>query len=1098
MREYVLTKTLLSFVIMITTVLVNEQCGLADQYIARESLPSNWKADAELTDVFFLNEQLGWAVGAQGVILRTSNGGGSWQEISQANNATASELPLDEKLRYLRTGQRTRSTGVANFSESHRRVSCRFESVHFVDANHGWVAGGYDVPYVGRSRAVVMRTNDGGMSWHGAPNLVIPRINRIKFSDPKNGWAIGETGNLFQTGIFFTSNGGQTWSSQTADRLAGWIDAERVSGGFATINYDGRLGLLKSGKYEASVIQADAGNAISNLRMSDNKTGWAVGENGTLLQTNNGGLSWSNAALPLIEKLTKQIDFKTIAVSERKICFAGDPGSYLFTIDRITGKPQAFRTPIHSRINKIHFVSDLVGWAVGSYGTIMVTADGGQTWRVQRGDNRRSALVCVSPNQHSIPFEILSKYATEEHRICTSVLLNTSIKENQIATQATERLGGVATIGISTNADRRETLRKMVRVLRSTQPNVVVCNAGHSLGFSGATGHGASRINPVILLEDAIRMAADRNAFPEQISDIGLSAWKVDRLAILDSTGKIKIDPHRLLPHAGVLIEDQIAISRGLVGQSVIVSDHPNYRVSHFSRQNKTAAGDLLHGLGLQEPIPTRKETQSKRGSLAMIRHITEKRQRFEQFVQFEAKTAKDMLVWRQQIQSFAMSMDRDVAGVWLMQLAERYLEVGKTELAAASTRMMTLRWPDHAFSPAGLTWLAHYYASDEFAQIEYLNQKIAGARAPAEDRNRFDSAPQVVNRNGNHLVWVPTEAMIELDERVKEEAAIGLVNHEVDVYERPEFFKKRLAIASQYLSQLSQRDPELIAGPQYRMLEAQISRRINGAAGNEGRFKNLLQKHDFTGVGISLGAQRELGLHGLLRESSAPIGALKCSKTNDRPNLDGKLDEAFWKSAITNGNFVSSEIQSSGQVNKDVAVFAYDDEFLYAGFICHKIRGQYYNSRKLARPRDADLSRRDRIEFSIDLDRDYRTSSQFVVDHRGWVNESCTGATGWNPDWYVSQTEDELKWTVEFAIPLAAIMPTQIEHGTTWAFQVARRGYDQRNMWQKNTNGAGKSENGSTIGAFVGTGLQLGLKSRPAQFELIRFEDPAENVSTD
>ena len=1104
MRNHVFAKTLLIVLILAT---IQLHVGMADQYIARESLPANWKADAELTDVFFLNEQLGWAVGAQGVILRTTNGGEDWREISQANNATASDLPLDEKIRNLRMGQRTRSTGVANFGESHRSISCRLESVHFVDAKHGWVAGGYEVPYVGRSRAVVMRTNDGGLTWHDVPNLVIPRINRIKFSDPKNGWAVGETGNLFQTGIFYTSNGGLTWSSQTAERLAGWVDAEQVKGGFATINYDGQLGVLKSGRYERSVILSDTGAAISQLRMSDSKSGWAVGENGTVLQTNNGGLSWSATSTPLIEKSLSQIDLKTIAVSERKICFAGDPGSYLFTIDRISGEAEAFRVPIDTRINKIHFVNDQTGWAVGSLGTILVTIDGGQIWQVQRGDNRRVSIVCVAPNQHSIPFEIYSKYATEEHRICASILLDQSIKQDQIATQATERLGGVSTTRIHSNADRNETVRKMVRTLRSLQPNVVICNARHSLGFSGvengiSAGGPMHQLNPVMLLEDAIRMAADRNAFPEQISEVGLSAWKVDRLAILDPTGKVKIDANRLLPHSSVLIEDQIAISRALVGQSVVVEKSPVYRVSHFTNRNRIAAGDLLSGLNSQDSVPTRTNTDSMRGSLAMIRQVTDKKKKFEQFVQFDAKTNRDLLVWRQQIESFAMTMDRDIAGVWLMQLAERYLAVGKTELAAASTRLMTLRWPDHAFAPAGLTWLAHYYASDEFGQIEYLNKQKLGTLAPVEDRNRFESAPQTVNRNGNHLVWVPTEAMIELGQRVKEESEIGLVNHEEDIYERPEFFDKRLSIASQFLSQLSQRDPELVAGPQYRLLEAQISRRTSGAAGNEGRFKSLLQKHDFGAVGISLGAKRELGLHGLLRESAEPIRALICAKTDNRPKLDGKLDESFWKFAINKGNVVSSTVQTAEGASQDIAVFAYDDEFLYAGFKCHKIRGQYYNSRKSARPRDADLSRRDRIELVLDLDRDYRTTSQFVVDHRGWVNERCTGAVGWNPDWYVSQTEDETSWTVEFAIPLTAIIPMQIEHGTTWAFQVARRGYDQQNIWENNvarnlSGGQVQSENGSTIPAFVGTGLQLGLQSRPAQFELIRFEDPAEIVDT-
>ena len=47
---------------------------LGDSDLPREQLPKSWKSNAELTDVFFLNTRLGWAVGAQGTIVRTSDG----------------------------------------------------------------------------------------------------------------------------------------------------------------------------------------------------------------------------------------------------------------------------------------------------------------------------------------------------------------------------------------------------------------------------------------------------------------------------------------------------------------------------------------------------------------------------------------------------------------------------------------------------------------------------------------------------------------------------------------------------------------------------------------------------------------------------------------------------------------------------------------------------------------------------------------------------------------------------------------------------------------------------------------------------------------
>ena len=1063
----------------------------ADQDLAREPLPSSWKQDAELTDVFFLNADLGWAVGAQGVIIRTTDGGKSWSEISQAFSLAASELSLSQKFRNMRSGVRSSSTGIADGSSDYNPIRCRFESVHFVDEKHGWVAGGYEVPYVGRSRAVVMRTQDGGLSWEAIKNLVVPRFSRIHFSDPVSGWAIGKTGNLFQSGIFYTSDGGRSWSSQSSGKLHAWTDAEQTSTGFVTVNCAGRLGVINASEYEASVILRDSGSRVSQVRMLDDKTGWAVGQNGTLLQTANGGLSWSPAEVPQIAKMIEAFDLETLSITDQKIWLAGDPGSFLFSVDRTTGQATANRTPINTRINKVYFTDDQTGWAVGALGAVIATQDGGKTWKRQRGTNRQAAMLLVAADDESLPFEILSKYATEENRICASLILRDSIDEKEIATQATERLGSVMTFAIATDAtgqtregvsvNRQHIVKKLVRVLRTMQPFVVVCNSGQL--FSSAAESPTS--NPVTLVRDAIRLAADQNAFPEMIAATQLKPWQVNRLAIRDPTGTVNIDPHRLLPRTGVLIEDQIAISRALSGESVIVDDAAKYRVTHFTSRDRISAGDLLSGLTTPSSIPSRKSANSKRGNLTMIQQANAKQQEFKRFVNFEANTPHDMLVWRQQVQSLALKMEKDVAGVWLTQLAERYLTKGKTELAANALSMMVTRWPDHAFAPAGLTWLAQYYASDEFGQIEFLNRVRSGQllrngqpSQAQQIKNEFATTPQVVHQGGvSQLVWAPTQ----VPPATGPDPAIALASGEESDNNvgRPAMFEERLRTASHYLTQLRRRDPELVASSQYQLLAAQISQRVAGVLANEGQLKSLVQKREFGGAGVSIGARRELGLRGLL-PANEPVELLECQQTEQRPQLDGKLDEAFWQTAINNGNAVFSTVyrdDNSQDSRRDVAVFAYDDQFLYAGFTCHKIQGQYYKSRKQPRPRDADLTRRDRVELEIDVDRDYHSANRFVVDHRGWVRESCTGSHGWNPDWYVSQSEDETSWTVEFAIPLEQIVPGKTDPETTWAFRIARRAFDQTNLWDRS------DESVSTP-----TGLQMGLMARPADFQLMRL----------
>ncbi len=124
-------------------------------------------------DVHFVSPKEGWACGekgpfdaAKGYILVTSDGGQSWDELSN---------PL----------QRSVAT------------------IHFVDSTRGWAAGS-----TAAIAGDVIATTDGGQSWSSYKSGA-DIITAISFSDRQNGWAVDYYANILRT-----TDGGKTWQKQ--------------------------------------------------------------------------------------------------------------------------------------------------------------------------------------------------------------------------------------------------------------------------------------------------------------------------------------------------------------------------------------------------------------------------------------------------------------------------------------------------------------------------------------------------------------------------------------------------------------------------------------------------------------------------------------------------------------------------------------------------------------------------------------------------------------------------------------------------------------------------------------------------------------------
>ena len=276
--------------------------------------------------VCFVDSLYGWAVGDDGLILHTKNGGKNWT-VQDAN------------------------------------VGSWLSSVHFIDRMNGWVVGD-----IGRIR----HTTDGGSRWKlQYPEFYMEKLNSIFFANENKGWAVGPSG------IIHTENGGDNWYFQDS---ANYTVSKSI---FFVNEYVG----FACGANGTIVKTVDAGETWQKLETGstgifydvfflDLSYGWALSRHEPkILRTTNGGKDWKPQNQP-IDGFFSKIQF-----IDKNTGWAAGQSGVIFSSDG--GKNWKVQIP-DSRYNLwwMNFVDKNHGWAVGGNGTILKTDNGGVKFTV--------------------------------------------------------------------------------------------------------------------------------------------------------------------------------------------------------------------------------------------------------------------------------------------------------------------------------------------------------------------------------------------------------------------------------------------------------------------------------------------------------------------------------------------------------------------------------------------------------------------------------------------------------------------------------------------------------------------------------------------
>jgi len=229
------------------------------------------------------NGQKGWLT-TQDVIYGTDNGGESWhvEHTSGEGVVYRSVFPVNQDTVYAVGDQgyivKTTDGGII-WERLTANTTQNLYGVFFRNGRMGWVCG---------NDGVIYKTSDGGVTWNYQESSVVSRLNDMYFVYDSTGFAVASAGTLIRT-----TDSGQTWELQVsnADYTLYGIDfpSDRIG---CAVGSRGNVVRTTNGGMSWNRVPVPETDSFYDVDFLDENTGLIVGSNGSCYRTTDGGETW--------------------------------------------------------------------------------------------------------------------------------------------------------------------------------------------------------------------------------------------------------------------------------------------------------------------------------------------------------------------------------------------------------------------------------------------------------------------------------------------------------------------------------------------------------------------------------------------------------------------------------------------------------------------------------------------------------------------------------------------------------------------------------------------------------------------------------------
>lgn len=924
--------------------------------------------EATLRGVIFIDADRGWAVGDLGTVLKSEDGGLSWRPLHSGTTH-----PLD-------------AVGMFN---SQRGVA---------------IGGGYQ-PHTQIGVGAVIWTEDGGETWKPAETAALPPLRHLIIGLGGKCIAAGDWSPAHGTSVFASRNGGQTWDAVLA------AIAEPVVGIAGTVDDcvvladNGELTRIRTEMTPVKVAPPQPGR----ISIASSERFFWVDQAGGEGQPNqlasiDGGANWETIAGNPLSNPLGNPPLKTVLYANQRWTLA-HAGPLLHRAEGFS--PTQSSTVISDVPMRGLFRLDIDrGWAVGDWGTVAVTRDGGQSWRTVRGGKSRPAVMTVAGSADQLPWSLLAIESLQNQRRVAVV----TTSDDPLLRSSLALVGPAAHYVWNRPSPRGQDALPQAHPTRRTIGSSPQEILSHTL--------------PAVLVLDQNLSAAEKSAWTQSAVDLGVKRiFETGR-----SNGQV-LHNAAALPNCGKLAGD--------VWNDALMLLRPGTLAPESLRLGTRfdAINDQLSTDGLASFVGSDRRYIRPASSNTSRRHLQILQARTGETAWIESMLASNAPI-DELVKQFEANLPRSAPEsqqrmVWRLIVASK--AAGNTGLHRAMLEQAARLWPDQPIGRISRLYEDAIASSKEWESLSGITiangglaqggmvQVAAGPGVPASRRDSvqwspFEGTPfqapsagpvqpKVVDSAVNTFVGGGTVRQVTaIDDRT--------TNPETPIDEP----KKRPAVSTA--------DRAWASHPAVRIAE---------------KSANMASLPGPASVAATAWSQQWTHLN----RSTPGSKTIAATWVATRPYLDGKLDESIWQSGYR---------FRLDHVSEATVQVAYDTDFIYLGIRGPRLEnlqtdlpGRSSATKNAAQPdskpriRDHLLDTQDRYVIRLDVDGDLLTAYELEFNSQSETRDSCDGFTHWHPTWFIALAHDANETVAEIAIKKSDLIGPLQTPGQHWNLSLLR-----------------------------------------------------------